>query len=114
MGFHRAGRVDEVPPGQTRFVQVNGTPVLLANRAGEIYALYGLCSHRGHPLEGATLWDDLVDCPWHHFQYDLRTGGNYYPKNVYPRDLPSLQGQVAPLRTYRVELRDAEIWVEVE
>jgi len=51
-----------------------GKPVILANYEGRIYALHGLCPHRCNPLEGAVMWDHLVDCPFHHFQYDVRTG----------------------------------------
>lgn len=114
MPWYRTGRVDEIPPGRTAFCCPAGKPVLLANWSGAFFALDGLCPHRRNPLEGAVLWDHLVDCPWHHFQYDVRTGQNHYPKNVYPNDYPALQEQLQPLRTYRVELRGPEIWVELE
>jgi nitrite reductase/ring-hydroxylating ferredoxin subunit len=110
----QAGRVEDIPPGHTRFFCFDGKPVLVANRSGEFFALHGMCPHRGHSLEGAQLWDHLIDCPWHHFEYDVRTGENYFPKNVYPSDYPELQKQLRPLPTYRVELKDSEIWVEVE
>ena len=113
MAFEYAGRVDEVPPGRTKFCCLNGAPVLLANLSGEVCAVHGRCSHQGQPLEGAILWGNLVDCPWHHFQYDVRTGENYYPANVYPKDVPELRSQLRPLRTYPVEVRGAEIWVDV-
>ena len=114
MPFHKVGRVEEVPPGRTKYYSVEGKPVLLANRSGRIYALSGLCPHRWNPLEDAVLWDHLVDCPWHHFQYDIRTGENYFPKNVYPKDLPGPQKQLEPLQTYAVELRESEIWVDLK
>jgi nitrite reductase/ring-hydroxylating ferredoxin subunit len=114
MPFHKVGRVEEVPPGQTRYYNVEGKPVLLANWSGRIYALSGLCPHRLNPLEDAVLWDHLVDCPWHHFQYDIRTGENYFPKNVYPKDVPRLQEQLKPLATYAVELRGSDIWVDLQ
>jgi len=114
MAFHKAGRVEEVPPGQTKYLCIDNRPLLLANRGGEIYALSGLCPHRLNPLEGAVLWDYLVDCPWHHFQYDVRSGENFFPRNVYPEDLQYLNEQVRPLDTYAVEIRDGEVWVNLE
>lgn len=114
MAFRRAGRVDEVPPGRTKYCTVAGKPVLLANWAGHVFATEGLCPHRRNPLEGARIWEWLVDCPWHHFQYDVRTGENHYPGNVYPADVPALQRQLHPLKTYAVELRGPEIWVDVD
>jgi 4a-hydroxytetrahydrobiopterin dehydratase len=61
-----------------------GHPAILANYGGSIYALSGICNHQYKPLEGAQLWDHLLDCPWHHFQYDVRSGESHFPKNVYP------------------------------
>ncbi len=54
--------------------------MIVANYRGAIHAFHGLCPHRHNPLEGATLWDHLLDCPYHHFQFDVRTGENYFPK----------------------------------
>ena len=107
-------RAEDVPPGQTKYVCVGDRPVILANWQGEIHALAGVCPHQQKPLEGATLWGYLLDCPWHHFQFDVRTGENHFPKNVYPSDLPQLQGQVRQLKTYRTEVRNGEIWVDLE
>jgi 3-phenylpropionate/trans-cinnamate dioxygenase ferredoxin subunit len=80
------------PAGKTKFVCVRDKPVILANHNGRIYALYGMCPHRENPLEGPILWDDLIDCPFHHFQHDVKTGRNYFPQNVYPKDYAKLQG----------------------
>jgi nitrite reductase/ring-hydroxylating ferredoxin subunit len=68
---------------------------------------------RTRTIRLATLWDNLIDCPYHHFMYNVQTGENYFPKNVYPKDYPKLQEQVRPLRTYPVELRDSEVWVDL-
>lgn len=109
----RAGRLEEVPAGGARYVVLEGRPVLLVNLGGRISALGGLCSHQNRPLEGAPLWGERVECPWHHFLYDARTGENIYPKNVYPPDLPELAAQVRPLPRFGVEIRNGEIWVEL-
>lgn len=114
MGLVRVARAEEIPPGRTAFVPVGEKPLVMANVDGEIFVLQGLCPHRGNPLEGATLIGHLLDCPWHHFQYDVRTGQNHYPRNVYPGDLPALQMQLRPLRRYRAEVRGGEVWVDLE
>lgn len=109
MPFYKAGRVDEIPPGH-----MEGKPLVLAHWAGRFFALEGLCPHRQNPLEGAVLWDHLLDCPWHHFQHDIWTGENYFPKNVYPKDYAKLERQLRPLRTDRAELRESELWVDLD
>ncbi len=113
MAFQRLARADAIPPGQTKFFWVGEAPVIVANFAGRIYALHGRCPHRNYPLDGAAMWDHLLDCPWHHFQYDVRTGENYFPKNVYPADYPRLQEQLRPLKTYPVRIEDGEVWVDL-
>lgn len=75
--------------------------------------LDGICPHRQNPLEGATLLGYLLDCPWHHFQYDVRTGGNHFPRNVYPPDMPGLEAQLRPLRTYSVNVAGGDLLVDV-
>jgi 3-phenylpropionate/trans-cinnamate dioxygenase ferredoxin component len=114
MAFQKLAMVDEVPAGKTKFICARETPVILANREGRIYALSGMCPHQNNPLEGAILWNNLIDCPYHHFQYDVQTGANYFPANVYPKDYPKLQEQLNPLKTYPVELRDGEVWVDID
>ena len=111
MGFRKIARVEQIPPGRTGYFCVDTGPLVLANVAGEIFALSGTCPHQQNPLDGATLIDYLLDCPWHHFQYDVRTGLNHFPRNVYPADIPRAQAQVGPLTRYLVEIRDDEIWV---
>lgn len=106
--------MEEIPPGYTSYISTDAGPVLLAHYEGQIYALSGRCTHQGNPLDGAVLWDHLVDCPWHHFQFDVRTGENHFPRNVYPKDVPGLERQVHALRTYAVEVRDGEIWVNFD
>jgi 3-phenylpropionate/trans-cinnamate dioxygenase ferredoxin component len=88
--------------------------VILADYAGCSYALNGICNYQYKPLAGAQLWDRLLDCLWHHFQYDVRTGENHFSRNVDPEDLPGLREQVKPLDSYPVEVREGEIWVNLE
>lgn len=113
MPWHFAAPAADIPAGHTGCYSISGRRILIAHCGGEFFALDGICPHRRNPLDGAQLWGHLVDCPWHHFQYDVRTGENWYPKNVYPADLPDLASQLQPIATYRVELRGSEIWVEL-
>ena len=35
-------------------------------------------------------------------------------KNVYPKDYQRLESHLRPLRTYAVELREGDVWVDLE
>jgi nitrite reductase/ring-hydroxylating ferredoxin subunit len=108
--FRLIARLEDVPPGSARFFAVEARSVVIANREGEFFAVDGVCPHKGFELDQAQLYGCRIECPWHHYQYDVRTGENCFPKDVYRGDLPS---PAEPIATYRVELRGPEIWVEL-
>jgi 3-phenylpropionate/trans-cinnamate dioxygenase ferredoxin component len=111
--FVKVATVGDVPPGTMRAVEFNGRRVLLVNADGEVHALDARCAHRGGPLEQGHLWQGMVECPWHHYRYDVMTGENVYPRNVYPANLASLQRDLRPLCRYAVQVIAEQIWVEV-
>ncbi|PSB06191.1 Rieske (2Fe-2S) protein [filamentous cyanobacterium CCP1] len=114
MEYVTVARVEDIPQGQTRLVEVEQQPVLLIHESDGFYAVEGLCSHQNLPLEGGQVWRGVLDCPWHHFQYDIRTGENLYPQRVYPLDaLPQLRSQVNPLKTYPVRIVNQEIQIQL-
>jgi 3-phenylpropionate/trans-cinnamate dioxygenase ferredoxin component len=82
--------------------------VAIANHRGRFYAFQPLCPHMGGPLWQGSLVRSNIDCPWHHYMFDLATGQNVYPKAVYPEDLAKA---VASLRVYPV--REANGQLEV-
>jgi nitrite reductase/ring-hydroxylating ferredoxin subunit len=50
-GYTRVASTDEVPPGVTRKVVVEGKDVLLANVDGAYYAIGNVCTHEEGPLD---------------------------------------------------------------
>jgi nitrite reductase (NADH) small subunit len=48
--------------------------IALFNVDGTLYALDGICPHQGGPLGKGCLEGTLVTCPWHGWQFDVRTG----------------------------------------
>jgi len=114
MQYMTVARVEDILPGQMRMVQVGQCSILLANDSGTFYALQSLCGHQNLPLVRGSVWQGVLDCPWHHFQYDVRTGENLYPRRIYPLNaLPHLRQQVTPLRTYAVRVVAGKVQVEV-
>lgn len=64
----------ELPEGELRRVEQEGTPILLAKRDRRIYALAETCSHMGGPLSEGECLDGSVKCPWHGSRFALADG----------------------------------------
>lgn len=64
----------DLAPGQGKLVEVDGQPIALFNVNGVFYAVGAVCPHEGGPLQDGELEDDTVICPWHSFDYNLKTG----------------------------------------
>jgi nitrite reductase (NADH) small subunit len=67
-------RVAECPPGTAIERIVAGRVVALFNVEGMFYALDGICPHQGGPLGKGQLTGAILTCPWHGWQFDVRSG----------------------------------------
>lgn len=72
----RIAAVADVPAGEGRVVEAQGTALALFNMGGAFYALDNACPHRGGPLGEGDLDGAAVLCPWHAWRWDVRTGAN--------------------------------------
>ncbi|MGQ0764312.1 MAG: Rieske 2Fe-2S domain-containing protein [Gemmatimonadota bacterium] len=66
---------DDIEPGSTRSVHVNGVPILIANADGELHAIENACAGTPLPLEFSAVDGTTLRCSWHGCLYDVRTGG---------------------------------------
>lgn len=89
--FVTVARVSEVPPGTGRTVEVNGIRIALFNVDGTYYALDNTCPHAGGPLGEGKLKEGIVECPWHGWRFDVRTGMREHNPNF---DVPCCQVRV--------------------
>lgn len=72
--FKRVARVEEIPPGTGKPVEVDGVKVALFNVDGSFHAIDNTCPHQGGPLGEGFLQGSVVTCPFHFWQFDLKTG----------------------------------------
>ena len=100
MSFVRAAKADEIAPGTIRDVEVSGKTIAVANVEGTYYAIDSVCVHQGGPLGEGPVEGCTVICPWHAWEYDLKTG-----KLVGNPDIG--------VASYPVEVRGDEIFVDV-
>jgi 3-phenylpropionate/trans-cinnamate dioxygenase ferredoxin subunit len=146
------GAAAEIPPGTRRLVRIEGRSVGVFNVNGEYFAIRNRCPHQGGPLclgqsTGVATarfvdgehpeieWNregEVIRCPWHGWEFDLRTGravfGQGWRVAVY-RTFVDAEGaavEVATLEqpppgvtlppsaeTYRAAVEDGNVIVEV-
>ena len=70
----KVASVAELPAGSCKAVEVNGKTIALFNVDGKVFALDNTCLHQGGPLGEGMLEGDVVTCPWHMWEYNVRTG----------------------------------------
>jgi nitrite reductase/ring-hydroxylating ferredoxin subunit len=64
----------EIPAGKMKAINVAGVSVLLANIAGEYYAIGNKCTHRGCKLSSGVFDGETVKCPCHKSVFNVKTG----------------------------------------
>jgi nitrite reductase/ring-hydroxylating ferredoxin subunit len=78
----RIATTADCPPGTSRELVVAGRIVAIFNVDGQFYALDGVCPHQGGPLGKGCLTGHVVTCPWHGWQFDVRSGQHQFSPNV--------------------------------
>ena len=90
---HIVASVDEIAPGSSKIVDVNGRAIGIFNVNGEYFALLNRCPHAAAELCKGTIVglvqsDDVGDyqlqrhgefvrCPWHGWEFEIRSGQSY-------------------------------------
>jgi 3-phenylpropionate/trans-cinnamate dioxygenase ferredoxin subunit len=102
MAFTKAARLDEVPPGRTKVVEIGDEEVALCNVDGEIYVIANVCTHDDGPLGQGYLLGDEIECPRHGARFNVRTGA--------VKTLPA----IVPIPTFEVRIEGEDILVDVD
>jgi nitrite reductase (NADH) small subunit len=98
--FVTVARVEDLPPGTVTTVRAGDEEIALAHVDGGFYATQAACIHLQGPLGEGLLEGSVLICPWHGWQYDVRTGENEFDHAI-------------QLRTYEVRVEDGEVKVAV-
>lgn len=89
----------DIPPGSCAKGWVGNDEVAVFNVDGTFYATQNKCTHMGGPLCEGGVWGDIVTCPWHGSEFNIRTGEVVTPPAI------------APLKTYKLSVQDGVISV---
>ncbi|RUL87890.1 Rieske (2Fe-2S) protein [Tautonia sociabilis] len=81
-GFVALARLSELPPGGAMEVEHQGRIVALFRLDDGVFAIDGICAHQGGPLAEGLCQGGVVTCPWHGWQFDVRTGQSTTHKRI--------------------------------
>ena len=69
------GGIEDLRPGACISVELpDGSELAVYNVNGEYYATENFCPHKGAPLSEGALCGHIVECGWHGWQFDVRSG----------------------------------------
>lgn len=93
MTRHVVATVDQIPAGERLVVTIDGREIGIFNVDGEYFAVGNRCPHEGASLCKGRLTGlveasepgsyrysrrgEMVRCPWHGWEFDLRTGRSW-------------------------------------
>jgi nitrite reductase/ring-hydroxylating ferredoxin subunit len=98
----RVASLEEIEEGSLLGVEAEGEHIVLARVDGKVYALEDQCSHQEYPLSDGELEGERLECIYHGAVFDVCTGD--------AKQLPAIK----PVKTYEVDLRDDDVYVDVE
>ena len=100
--FSKVCHENDLSQGDIRTFNIEGNPILLIKHGDKIYALDNTCTHDGAELSDGDLVDGQIQCARHGGRFNLETGE--------ATQMPAVVG----IESYRVEIRDGEIYVSLK
>lgn len=74
-GYQRALAATVVEVGKPRNVHVDGRHLVFVRTADAVRAFDARCPHMGYPLAQGHVEAGVLRCDWHHWRFDLASGG---------------------------------------
>lgn len=73
--LHEVAKVDEIPLGKMKHVEVQGKEIVISNIGGKFYAMNDRCGHMNALLSMGNISNNsIVTCPFHGARFDATTG----------------------------------------
>lgn len=102
MAEFKVAEIGDVEVGKTKIIQAGDRELVLCNVEGVFYAVDNVCTHDEGPLGEGDLSGNVIECPRHGAQFDVRSGAVL--------SLPA----VFPIATYPVKIEGKVIKVMVD
>jgi nitrite reductase/ring-hydroxylating ferredoxin subunit len=75
-------KMQEIPAGKMKHIEVDGKEIAIANINGNYYAFDDRCGHSSARLSMGAINGNIVTCPLHGAQFDCATGKNIKEANA--------------------------------
>lgn len=94
--------INDIPDGSMKQFDLRDNEYLVINLNGQFYCLSGRCTHAGAPLAEGTIKGDILTCPWHYSQFNIKDG--------------SVVGGPAKksLNAYKYIIKNGQLMIELE
>ena len=89
----------DIPQGEVIGVTIGNHRIALYNLGGQFFATDGVCTHSEAYLAEGYVEGDVIECPMHSGQFDIRTGRAVKPPCV------------VDLRTFAVKVEGGQVFV---
>ncbi|MEE2754123.1 MAG: Rieske (2Fe-2S) protein [Candidatus Latescibacterota bacterium] len=96
--YHRLCATEDVEEGKSKSFTVEGTHIAIFKDNGSCHAVDNRCPHMGYPMSEGTVRDGVLICHWHHWEFDLKTGGCFLTTGD-------------DLKSFPIEVRDDDLYV---
>lgn len=100
--YIKVASTSDIPVGTAKVVEVNGERIAICNVDKEFFAISDICTHDSAPLDQGELDGEVIECPRHGAQFNVKTG------HVVRRPA------ITPINTYLVQVRGADIEVSLD
>ena len=103
----KACKRSDIAKGSLKLVTIGGKQLVIANIDGSFYAMDNLCSHEQGNLSEGQLNGDILTCPDHSAQFEVKTGKVLAGPDGEPANT------ITPEKTYKVTVQGDDVMVEV-
>src|SRR3990172_5315484 len=94
----KMGKISELSTGSAFEKRILARRIAVFNIDGKLYGIESDCKHMKASLRKGNVQNDIVTCPWHHWQYDIKTG-------------QCLTVDKFKLKTYQVEIEGNNVYI---
>ncbi len=104
----KVGLASEIKPNFAKTILIGEQVIAIFNLNNKFFAISAKCQHQGGPLGQEQAQDGNIQCPWHRWVYDIRTG-----KTVKPTPFDHHADRNACQQTFKTKVEKGHIFVEI-